>query len=266
MAGAGRVINSCEFFTAHRQSISAEEILKSMRASCPVRHKMTPRYEGLSDVLMVWGAGSPDNANAILQQGRRGKFSVSWDYGYFGRAKRGGYLRVSLNDWHPQRWLDRTPAHPDRWERHGIQLREDGHPDGHIILVGMGPKSHKYLHSTGWEQRKLTELRSRFPDRRIIYRPKPGRTFANLDCETALGGGIDELMVGASLVVCRHSNVAVDAAVAGINFECQDGAAQWLTEKPYNVASRLDFLQRLAYWQWLPSESVEAWEFLRTFL
>lgn len=260
------MINSCEFFTAHRQSVSAEEIMRAMRAACPVRAKSTHRYEGQSDMLMVWGAGSAENAIAIREHLRRGRSVASWDYGYFRRAKRGGYLRVSVNDWHPQKWLDRTTPNPARWEQHGIELREDYDSRGHIILVGMGPKSHKYLSSGGWEEKKLAELRMRFPHHRIIHRPKPGRAHANLDCELQTGGSIEELLIGASLVVCRHSNVAVDAAIAGVHFECQDGAAQWLTEKPYTRENRLDFLQRLSNWQWLPAEAEEAWQFLRGML
>jgi hypothetical protein len=215
---------------------------------------------------MVWGAGSADNANAIAQQLRRGKTAIAWDYGYFSRAKSGGYLRVSINDWHPQNWLDRTPAHPARWEHHGIALREDMDPEGHIILVGLGPKSHKFLRSAGWEERRLRELQEQFPGRRIVYRPKPGRSHTALQCETVTEGSIEELLKGASLVVCRHSNVAVDATIAGVHFQCEDGAAQWLTQRPYTPANRLDFLRRLAHWQYLPEESAEAWKFLRSML
>ena len=70
-------------------------------------------------------------------------------------------------------------------------------------------------------------------------------------------------MRGARLVVCRHSNVAVDAVIAGVPVECEDGAAYWLRDKPYTPEVRRDFLDRLAWWQWKPEECMKAWEFIR---
>jgi hypothetical protein len=68
--------------------------------------------------------------------------------------------------------------------------------------------------------------------------------------------------MGASMLVCRHSNCAVDAVVAGVPIECEDGAAKWLDGKPYKRRTRKDFLNRLAYWQWKASEAAQAWQFI----
>jgi hypothetical protein len=257
---------SVEFLICHRQSNSANAIIMAMRADCPMPSKITHRYEGLSDILMVWGYGADDNNRAIVRQLQRNKRVISWDFGYFSRAKTGGYMRVSLDDWHPQRWIEKTPGFTHRWDAHGIALREDCDPAGHIVLVGMGPKSHQYLHSTGWEARKLRELRQRFPGRRIVYRPKPKRDAARLDCDVVAEGPIAAVLQGASLVVCRHSNVAVDATIAGVPFECEDGAAKWLQQRAFTPDNRLDFLHRLAHWQYKPDEAKQAWQFLRGFL
>lgn len=224
---------------------------------------MGPTYVGRASWLVLYGVGAEDRSQARDAQVKRGGHALCWDMGYFGRKKHTGYLRVAIDHHHPQAWLDRTPARPERWAQHSIPLREDARSDGHVVLVGVGPKSHAFLGTHGWEQRKLKELRARFPDRRIVYRPKPNRPIEPLGCEVDAVRRIEDVLRGASLVVCRHSNVAVDAVIAGIPFECEDGAAEWLQSKPYTRAARLDFLRRLSYWQWTPEEAVQCLEFLR---
>src|SRR5690606_31042250 len=99
-----------------------------------------------------------------------------------------------------------------------------------------------------------------FPGRKVIFRPKR-RDDMKLPCKTDGETPIAELLRGSSLVVCRHSNVAVDAAIAGVPFECEDGAAAWLQARPYTAENRLDFLRRLAHWQYRPDEADRAWAF-----
>jgi hypothetical protein len=74
---------------------------------------------------------------------------------------------------------------------------------------------------------------------------------------------IAQLLRGASLVVARHSNVCLDAVQAGVPFEAEDGAAVWLQRREFTPANRLEFLQRLAWWQWRAAEAPRAWQFLK---
>ena len=80
----------------------------------------------------------------------------------------------------------------------------------------MGKKSRVFLGAGDCELRKASELQQRFPGRSIIVRQKRAQV------------PIDQALRGASLVVCHHSNCAVDAIIAGVPFECEDGAAYWL--------------------------------------
>lgn len=224
---------------------------------------LTQAYRGRSQWLALFGVGARDRSQARDNQVRSGRHALCWDLGYFGRTKVTGHLRVAIDHHHPQGWLSRTPPKPERWEAQGIALREDADPAGHIVLVGLGPKSHTFLGTHGWEKRKYDELRIRFPKRRIVYRPKPNRPALNLGCEVNQHAPIGEVLRGASLVVCRHSNVAVDAVIAGVPIECEDGAAEWLTGQPYTRETRLDFLRRLSWWQWMPSEAVPFLKFLQ---
>ena len=223
----------------------------------------TCTYQGRSDWLVLFGVGAAVHDQARHAQIKRGGRVLSWDLGYFGRAKVTGFLRASIDRDHPQHLLDRTPTDPTRWERHGISLRQDADPNGFILLVGLGAKSRKYLHASDWEQRTFNSLRTRFPGRTVLHRPKPGHEYPRLHCERDIDTPINVLLRRCSLVVCRHSNVAVDAAIGGVPFETQDGAAAWLASRPFTPEHRLDFLRRLAWWQWQATESEAAWSFLK---
>jgi hypothetical protein len=251
----------CEYLSVGRASSHAVAILGAMHQASRMPGQATASYTGDHRWLMLWGVGREEHAQAW--RAHSGPV-VMWDLGYFGRAKRDGYYRVSVDHWHPTpEQIERTRPDPERWDRFGVPLREDGDTAGPIVLVGMGPKSHAFTGDVGWEQRTLQRLRERFPGRRIEYRAKPGKPAARLDCARSAAGSIEEAIRGASLVVCRHSNAAVDAVVAGVPVECEDGAARWLQGRAYTAATRLDFLRRLAWWQWRVDEAAQAWQFLR---
>lgn len=220
----------------------------------------TDAYRGGSDWLVLFGVGAAVHDRARKAQLVRGGRTLMWDLGYVGQRKE--HMRMSIDTDHPQRWLDVTAPAADRWAALDVPLREDADPAGHIVLVGLGRKSRAYLRAPDWELRAYRSLAKRFPGRRIVFRPK-GRDWPRLPCETDGVRPIEEVLRGASLVVCKHSNVAVDAAVAGVPFEAEDGAAMWLQRRPFTAANRLDFLQRLASWQWRPTEAAEAWAFAK---
>lgn len=251
----------CEFLINEPQSSSAKAIMDAMRRSPPIPARVSRKYTGSCDILMLWGYGKPENSEAVRQHTQRGGRAVCWDFGYFGRNSRAGYFRMSIDHWHPQAWLDVTPPRPERWDALGIELRDIHDPSGPIVLIGMGPKSHALLGSTGWEERKFRELKARFPERDIVFRPKPGRPAPPVPCKHDTRP-IECVLNGASLVVCKHSNVAAEATVFGIPVECEDGAATWLRGKELTPELRLDFLRRLAWWQWLPKEADECWKFI----
>jgi hypothetical protein len=222
--------------------------------------KETEQYEGHCDLLVLYGVGSPDGAKARWRHVKSGRRAILWDLGYFGRKKHGGSYRVSIDTDHPQAWIDGTEPDASRLERFGISLREDHHADGPIVLVGLGRKSRRYIGAPDWEAVALHDVQQRFPGRRVVFRPKPGQPPMHIGVDTD-ERPIEQVLRGASLVVCRHSNVAIDAIVAGVPFEAKDGAALALRE--FTPAGRMDFLRRLAWWQWHESEGAQAWQFLK---
>jgi hypothetical protein len=256
---------SVELLSAARPTCTARRLLKRFACAAQAAGDSvveTSRYRGGCDWLVLFGIGDQRHDAARRQQIARGGRVLHWDLGYTGLRKGEGHLRMCIDSDHPQAWLERTALDPSRWDGLGIELRQDAAEGGPVILVGLGKKSRSYLNAAHWEARKLKALQKRFPGRRIVFRPK-GEEKLQLPCESDSRELIADVLRGASLVVCRHSNVAVDATIAGVPFEAEDGAAMWLQAREFTPANRLEFLQRLAWWQWRADESAEAWSFAK---
>ncbi len=243
-------------------------ILRALADDAPtagIRAEITEVYRGNCEWLVLWGVGAEHRSAMRHRHIAAGGKVALWDIGFFSRCKVTGACKVSINDDYATKWLDRTEPLPERFDGLGLTLRDDYDPNGHIVLAGIGPKQHAYIGPplVGWESNKLDELRQRFPGRRIVYRPKPKREFVPLICETDAVSDIVDVLRGAALVVCHHSNVAVDAVLAGVPFESDDGVSTWLNGKPYTRTVREDFCRRIARWQYKRGEMVEAWRFLR---
>jgi len=240
------------------------ERLTTSAVKAGISVSVSKEYTGESDWLVMWGVGATGRSEIRHKHIAKGGRAILWDLGYFHRKKNGGACRPSIDDDYPTKWLDGTPGIPGRWESLGIPLGSNYDAEGHIVLAGIGPKQRDYMAPKldRWEARKLKELQKRFPDRRIVYRPKPNRKSPSLPVQTDAISPIQDVLKGASLVVCMHSNVAVDAVIAGVPFESEDGVSTWLRGKQYTPEVRLDFLRRLAWWQWKPDELCDAWAFL----
>lgn len=248
-------MDRCEYLSAKPRSMKAEAILSAMQRV--VTGPQTRSYQGHEPWLMGWGSGFPQHNQAMRAHVDRGRNVAFWDLGYGYTAE--PHFRVSLNGPHP------TPEQMDRTPNEGrslhYTLRDDHDPDGPIMLVGMGKKSRQV--TGGWEKAALARLRDQYPGRRIVYRPKPGHPSALPGVPQETAPDIADALRGKSLVVCRHSNVGVGAAIAGVPVQTEEGAAKWLEGKPFTPEVRTDFLARVAWWQWQPSEAEMAWDFLR---
>lgn len=221
-------------------------------------------WRNAAPVLMSYGLGHPTRRQSTDQHLSRGGRLIGWDLGYWNRDEPLLFnMRLTIDADHPHRLIGSEPA--DRFDAAGITLREDADPDGPIVLCGLGSKQRRYkgMRGQSWELETYRRLKQRFPGRRIVYRPKRSeQTIKN--CEV-VSGPIEEALRGASLVVCAHSNVAVDACIAGVPVLCEDGAAYALyRDNPVpSREQRIEFLRSLAWWQWNPTEATEAWRFIR---
>lgn len=237
---------------------------------------VTPRYQGNARWLVMWGAGWPSRHKAFNAHVQKGGVAVCWDMGYWA-AGRGnetfGMNRVSVNALHPQAHVMRELRNRERFDNKPVSVTNTWNPDGHIVLVGLGPKTcDQYSYRVGeWEQAKLAEIRKKFPGRKVVFRPKPQNPFQTLPVDhTDDSSKIEHVLDGAALVVARHSNVAIDALRCGVPAVVEDGAAAAVFGSELKMASpvpndrRMKFLHNLAWFQWSSQEcwTGEAWDFL----
>ena len=233
-------------------------------------------YRGTSLWLSVAGVGDARYNAARNEHVASGRPVACWDMGYLGKSKDliNCYVRVSINTDHPTHaMMDMTPSDPSRWLalRDSKMFNDVYVPDGPVVVLGMGPKFHSYLGEHDWETKALHAAAARFPRRKIIYRPKPnskappGRPIdAVVWPHISLDSTLRKVLKGASLMICRHSNAAVEACILGVPVECEGGAAHWLYHRGANPteAERMDFLHRVCWWQWRFREMGPAWQFL----
>lgn len=236
-------------------------MLESLASNCPKAVNVTNYYEGTARTLIMYGAGLDYRANVMQEHLKRGGRVIAWDLGYWDREND---MRMSIDGIHPTpEHIAQAPTKP----RRQFSLRQDADPNGPILLVGIGFKSVKAydLGYMQWEHAKFAELSARFEGKQILWRPK-GKDQTRLPGAKLVSGmPIENAMRGCSLVVCRHSNVAVDACIAGIPVECEDGAAYALYKDNPNptVAERLDFLNRLSWFNWRIGDADETWQHMQ---
>lgn len=220
-------------------------------------------WQRQAPVMMCYGLGHVGRRPWIEEHLRKGGRLIGWDLGYWRREDPGCQMRLTIDADHPHKLIG--PETPERFDSQNIKLREDYCESGPIILCGLGRKqrAHKKLFGQEWEFAQVAKLRREYPRRDILYRPKRPED-SPLGLRT-IGGGIEEAIRGASLVVCHHSNVAVDACIAGVPVLCEDGAAYALYKdnpKPTRE-QRLEFLRSLAHWQYTTAEAPLAWWFIK---
>ncbi len=208
--------------------------------------------------------------------------AVYIDLGYWGRRDGGryaGYHKITVNARHPVGYY-RRPQHPaDRFARFKIPITpwDVSWPcGGHILVAGMGAKgaAAEGYRPQEFERWAVDELR-KHTSRPIVYRPKPsdplaspieGTTYSPKDIP------LEQALQNCWAVVTHHSNVAVDALLAGIPCFCWGGVAREMSlqdlsriEDPYLPDTRDMWARDIAYTQWNVAEmkSGEAWAYLR---
>lgn len=260
----------CEILLADDLSLRGERMLEAMRDTARnvgVEPVISVRgFTNACPLLMTYGTGHEVRRPYLTKQRARGGHWIGWDLGYWNHTT--GDMRATLDADHPPALL--RPEEPSRFDAQGIALRNDFDSAGPIVLIGMGNKAAR-LHCRGplvWETRMFQRIRAAYPTRPVVYRPK-GKNQQRI--KGAANSGplpIEDVLKGASLVVCRHSNVAVDACIAGVPVVCEDGAASTLYGKDLNspvhptAEQRLAFLRSLAWWNWNPNEAEGAWKYL----
>lgn len=242
-------------------------ILKAMHKaahSAGVRARYVAKFTGNAELIMTWGMGHIGRRKDLNQQIAKGGHVVGWDLGYFSRDT---YLRVTIDGDHPANVCN-MPG--DRFAAHNLRLTDTYNPDGHILLIGMGIKSRAQFGYIGpvFELTTLYKLQRDYPERKILYKPKKTDP-SELKCKAAPANIIDALD-GCALVVSRHSNVSLDAALCGVPAVCDDGIGASLYGSDVRnptiatKAQREQLLYNAAYWQYKSTEASQAWEWIKS--
>lgn len=211
-----------------------------------------------------------------------GRWAVYVDLGYWGRREGGrwsGYHKVVVNARHPSAYF-RAPQHDrKRISRfRGLLAQPWTESGNHILLAGMGDKGAlaEGFAPEEWERGAIERIR-KVTDRPILYRPKPSWKTARPIPGTLWSDPqqrvIEQELQNCWAVVTHHSNVAVDALVAGIPTFCWDGVAAGLSsqsfdeiERPLFPDGRDAWMADLAYTQWSVEEIAAGacWSHLRS--
>lgn len=228
------------------------------------------------DVAAFWGY--VQTCQRLVQMCRdQGIPFIYFDLPYWDHAEQ---FKVSINDRHPTAYLMDRVMPADRWDKLGIKLAPWKINGKHILVAGMSGKA-----AWSWGMKDEEYERNIIPkiaaisQRPIIYRPKP-----SWPGSTPIPGStydkvtpITKLLADAHIVVTHHSNVGVDALVAGVPVIARRGAATHLglpdtelerIETPLRPAGREQFVANLAYCQWTMKELSNGvcWRHVRTLL
>lgn len=271
-----------EILTPRKLHDKGRRVLEAFAAGCSVPFGWADRFSGNNEMCVTWGPGAPEQQAALRKSKLIGCRFVAFDLGYWDRIGSERHLRVTVDNGHPQAFVMRRDEPESRFDRAKIELRNDSADGGHVILVGMGEKSRQQLTTTGRPVTELDMLRKIlaspvYGKRHIVYRPKGSSRERLQGCETINrdSQSIEKLLNGAGLVVTRHSNVAIDAIIAGVPAVCWDGAAAAvlgsdLSKPVYRLPdeTRLRFLRNLAWWQWTEAElrNGSMWRWLKSWI
>lgn len=257
---------------SHRSKIVANAMTAGL-SKLGVQHDTMSslRIRALPDHEVAIFYGLSQGLRRVFDQfQRQGRKAIYVDLGYWGRRKRtryDGYHKMALNSRHPTAYFQNY-AHPAaRFGRFGVHMEEWRKAGRHILLVGMSAKAAaaEGFQANQWERDTIARLRE-FTDRPILYRPKPNWREAKPlpGSEYGIAQTLEESFRNCHAVVTHHSNVAVDALVAGIPCICPHGVASVISghnlseiESPPTMPGRLQWAADVAWTQWSIEEMTD---------
>lgn len=260
-----------EILVTHNTSTKAARFLQALQEAAltaEVDAFSSYRYKPC-DVLILYGLGGHDRLPVAQKHLSLGKPFIAVDIGYWGREDKDRVFRLSINSNHPENVMAGDAPSGERFLSANVPMGNLYDPEGHVLLIGNSSKS-RVFGTDGWTGQQCEAIRAAFPDKKLIYRPKPKHPIERVsDYDGLSEGPIDEALIGVSLVVCRHSNVAIDACRLGVPVVCEGGAAAAIYPTLENYTAqpsaeiRQEFLHRLAWWQYNSAEAVQCWEFIK---
>lgn len=225
---------------------------------------------------VAYGWGRPEVFHAYRRCGRH---YVHIDLGWWNRKPigdvLGGHHKVAVNGRDPSAYFARNFT-SDRVEKINIPIKpwRPYDPRKPFLIGGMSEKSCRTfgLEPEAWE-RAIIRLLMKEDGAKVTYRPKPSWAGAF----PIAGAGysvepIDVALAKARMVITHHSNLAIDALIAGIpvHVAYPTVAAAFSTPieeiaTPWMPPGREQLLADIAWQQWTPDEMTrgECWKHLK---
>jgi hypothetical protein len=246
----------------------AEGIPLSGRDTCKLRADTEHNMSGF-DAALLWGFTSP--CQKVIQSCvEAGKPWVYLDLAYWSRHD---HFKVTLNNRHPAGYLMDRAMPDDRFKRLKLTVEPWRKGGTYVLVAGMSGKA-AWSWGQGpqeYDRNIVTQLR-KVTKRPIVYRPKPSYREAKPIAGSTFDrsqepGHYDKLVAEAWCVVTHHSNVGVDALLAGVPVFTRYGAAMHLAladsaiesrlEDPWYPDGREQWAANLAYCQWTVAEMAD---------
>jgi len=221
------------------------------------------------DVAVVFGVGkkgmpiSYPRARVIAGQKDRNLPVIVIEKGY---VKRDKYYAVGLGGLNGRADFKNKGMPGDRWDALGVELKPWKESNfGDVVICGQVPTDASVQHVDffGWCSMMIEAIKKRTNDL-IVFRPHPlalDRTPAFIGTKRS-SMSLDDDIARARLVVTFNSNIAVDAAIAGVPVFAYDSGsmampiANCLISQINNPVKpeREQWAHNLAYTQWTHEE------------
>lgn len=207
-------------------------------------------YTGGQEWIYLWGPGGEYQHDILKKHRAQGGQVVMFDIGYWQRSE--DAVRLTFNGFHPPNYLHIGMRLKPRFSLLQLDCTNLYCPTGHILVCGTGAKSKALYGSSAdsWGERAVSYARSRWPDREIVYRPKPGSVDSVAGATSGKGGTIEDWLTNCAHVLVQHSNVQVDCLRHGIPCSMEDGILMG-----NNWGTRDELLEAVSWFNWLPSEA-----------
>lgn len=179
-------------------------------------------------VFYGWGGGLRRTFDEYKAAGLK---AVYIDLGFWGRRKRtkhDGYHKIVVNSRHPTEYFQNVKHSHGRFKHFGIDIKPWQQGGNKILLAGMSEKAAKAegFRPEQWEKAAV-DVVFRSTNKTIHYRPKPNWSRATRIRGTVHQGDLplQAAFKDCHAVMTHHSNIAVDAILAGIPTFCESGVA-----------------------------------------
>lgn len=253
----------------NKRAVHIAQAMHQGLQKCGVQAVITNRFDGVkADIAIAYGWVHEDIFNAYKAEGAHYAY---WDLGYIERAGLEGYHRLAVDSWDTADNMLRGCS-DDRINRLGVQLKpwRNNSRANDLLVIGMSSKAaitHGFDFGE-WERRIVQSLHSVEYPFGIKIRPKPNR-------EVRHQPSIEHALRHAHMAIMHHSNVAIDAVIAGVPVYAEKGVGRIVSNgltsmdicKPLVLSDmrRMQFLADVAYAQYSVPEMRDGtvWQCIR---